>query len=229
MAKSKTIITQSKKFGQIAIEALPYGSTVLNAFRTFQETRAVLFLENLKKQEDLLEEKEKAKFNKFIESDSGKEVLAEFVAKTISTSSKLASIALAIAYSKHSSAIFDKSTALFICSAINGIDDLLIEHFLMLCDKPEEYNQKQGYTDPPYNIVIMSQKVIDEDESLSSRLNGEQLISSVNELIRRRIFLPDYTFDRATPGHWTSIFGLSQNGKIIRDLLFEAKSIINNT
>ena len=229
MSKSKSIINQAKKFGEITIGALPYGSTVLDAFRIFQETRAILFLENLKKYEDELEGEKKQKFLNFVESNNGKEILAEFVAKTISTSSKLVSIALALAYSKLSSNVISKGTALYICSALNGIDDELIDHFLLLCNKPEENQEEQGYGNPPYKIMILSQKLIDSDSELSNNLNAEQVISSVNELIRRRIFLPDYTFDRATPGHWTSIYGLSENGKIIREIILKAKTILNTS
>ena len=211
---------------ELAIRQLPYGGSVIDAYRYFQNTRAHLFLTQLNLEGESLSGPDAGKLKDFVESDIGRDLLAEFAANAVSTSSRVAAVVLGIVYARCSAGKLEAEAAQRICSSLDGADDLIVDHFLLLCDRPEEDEANKEYPDAPYKTTILSQSVIDSE--FAGRLTATDAISSVNELIRRRLFLPDYTFDRATPGHWTSIYGLSDTGQVVRDLVIEAKEALQN-
>ena len=58
--------------------------------------------------------------------------------------------------------------------------------------------------------------------------SAEDAFASINELIRRGMFLPDHTPSRVSGGGWFIVFGITDVSLRLREILLKAKSFISN-
>lgn len=210
----------------VAEVSIPYWKEAVGAFGTIRKHRVHRFLATLNTLERGFAEQDKGAIKKHIESGPGQELLSDFVQSATSARSERHSFVLAFAYAERARGKMTEEQARYICASLDGLDETDLDRFLLLCDRPNSGESDHEYPNYPYRVEILSKEVLSGDKELAAAFSEESLIGFVNNMIRRNLFLPDYTFDRGTPGHWTSIYGLDSRAVIIRDTLrdFDPKS-----
>lgn len=212
-----------KLITETSLNEIPFIGSLSNAVDTYRKKRIHKFLVTLTDQFNSFSKSQQDELHKIIESEEGKDMLSSFAYNAVNSPSLRVSYALALIYSMYSVGQISETDARFYCSAINGLDDFLIDSYLTLCDLPAIFPSNYLGENAPFDVVVISQEFLNDNPELNISLSTEELFSVVNELINRRLFLPDFTFDRATKAEWTVIFGLNSKSNILKKIF---KSLI---
>lgn len=201
-------------------EPIPYVKQVMKAYKWAKRKRISIFLQSLNHATGEFPEKDRNKFEKYINSDTGQELLAEYSDTVIRTSSTIANAALGILYSDFTDSIYPANIKRIVCYALQGATDYLLEVFLVLCQiEPTE-------TNGPYPVSFLEQTEFERNTELSQTIgSAEDSFACVNDLIKRSLFLPDHTASRLLPPHWVLYFGNTEISQEISKLLRKAKSL----
>lgn len=199
---------------------LPYVGSCSKAFNFFKRIRMKRFLKTLNNEVEKWPEKERKHFNNYIESKVGQTLLADYIDTTLLTSSKIAQAALALLYSDITNVVYSMRFKMLACQALRGCTDHLVEVFLLLISLDfKEYSQS------PYIIRSIHQGEETQFPELFNLLDDPiDIFTSVNDLIRRSILLPDYAGARlGDENHWSCLFGISKDTQKYHKLLSDAK------
>lgn len=199
-------------------KVIPYVKHAFEAYKYIRGKRMLRFF--ISAIPSSMSEIDKEKFKGYIESKTGKEMLLEYSDSVLQTSSEIAIAALGLLYGDTGKK-YDNEFKRIACFSLKGATDDLIEAFMILSSI--EKNEKS-----PYPIVTLSQNVFEASPNLKSVLRTpEDVFAYVHELIRRGLFLPDPTPNRgAIAGTWFICFGCTNISDKLRDLIFQAKTVL---
>ena len=196
---------------------------LVDGYRSLRSKRADNFFTYVDLRYDALSVDDKRKFNDYVRSVEGKEILASYADSIIGTPSDTVRMAFAILYCKDADFYFtDVDTFIFI-HAMQGISDDAIDFFIEASKLPNSDGPS------PY-----PRSYIDESRMDSFRSNGwgvEGIYVYVNDLIGRRLLLPDPAPEFSAgrhDGQWAVWFGVSSKSKRMANLLIKAKVLIEN-
>jgi len=209
-----------------ALEVIPYLKDAFSLIKWVKCKRLERFLRTLSKAGENFDAKKRQKFKKVIESEKGIEILADYADTVLRTSSKIGISALALLYSDFESERYSEAFKAKACLALHGISDDLIAVFLAVASLPEIEPPETGFkfcrNDGPYPVYFLERELEAELRRVESKVyDYENLIASVNELIRRGLLLPDYAVGRF--GGPPMPFGLGETTHIFKKLLSSAK------
>jgi hypothetical protein len=203
-------------------ENLPKAGTIVKAIKYVKRKRIEHFFKTIDLALDDLPPDKKIRFNKYIEDEMGKEILNDFCDSVLTTSSKDAIAALGLLYADTDSAQYETDFKRLACYALRGITDDMMNGFMVLCNvKPFEEERMI------YKIVRLSQDIYEENDELRNIFKTpENALALVDELIRRRMFLPDHTSMRfADSKKWSVCFGTTEKTILIHELIARARKL----
>ena len=184
-------------------ELVPYAKNIVSAYKWAKKKRIVYFLRTLNQEISEWNFEQKEKFEKHILSGAGSELLSEYSDTVLRTSSRIGISSLALLYSDVSNDIYDSSFKRTACYAIEGINDISIEMFLLLMSLPIKHQDEK-----PYIIHFLKEEDIKNSNELNNLIgNPDNIFALVNGLIRRGILLPDHTSGRLSGRTWSCIYG----------------------
>jgi len=184
-------------------------------------------------------EKYKEELSKLIETEDGQELLEDFINATLATSSKTAIVAMGILLSELEHGNYDEEFKRLSCKAFQGITEDLVNSFLPLCELKSVGDDGMMWiggataakeAEPvksPYDVVQLNAEIIDKNPTLKATVKSpEDAFASVNELIRRGMFLPDYISGRISSSNgWELYYGVTHTSLKLKELLLKAKNI----
>lgn len=200
-------------------ELIPYVQQCAKAYKWVRKKRLLRFLRTLDTQVGAWSEKDRDKFGKFVDSEIGQQLLADYSDTVLLTSSRIAQAALALLFADINNKNYTLRFKQFCCSALKGCSDQLIELFILLMELPLTRHDSNPY---PVRFVKM------QDEQAQPQLfvlvdSPADLFSSVNDLIQRGLLMPDHSSGRLGGEGWSCIFGVAEGSKNYLRLLSEAK------
>jgi hypothetical protein len=199
--------------------SLPYVMHVRNAYRWLSNTRMTIFLKSLDFSLNEILPESKERFEEYINSNMGREKLAEYSDTILRTSSRSCIAAMGILYSDSlNNKLFSEEFKRIACFAFQGATEPLIDAFIALCDMEPDVSES------PYPLCILSEEKFRKDAKLRNVIGSpEDAFASVYELIRRGLFLPGHTPFRVAGTGWHIIFGVTDISRKLKSLLLEAK------
>ena len=196
---------------------------LVDGYRSLRSKRADNFFKYVDLRYDALSVDDKRKFNDYVRSVEGKEILASYADSIIGTPSETVRMAVAILYCKDADFNFtDVDTFIFI-HAMQGISEDTIDFFIEASKLPSSDGPS------PY-----PRSYIDETRMEAFRSNGWGVVGIyvyVNDLIGRRLVLPDpvpVLSGSRHDGQWAVWFGISNKSRKMASLLAKAKVLIEN-
>lgn len=138
-------------------KVIPYAKQAVSAYNWYRKRRISLFLKSIDFSTKPLPQAEKDKFDKYVNSKIGRELLAEYSDTVLRTSSEVAIAALGILYADTENEIHNLEFKRISCRALEGATDILLEGFIFLCEldpKPEK---------GPYPLRLLTQEFIESD------------------------------------------------------------------
>ena len=196
--------------------------TLKSAYRYRQQQRVDDFLKGIDLCYETMSLDSQRKLNENIESEIGKDILADFADAILQTSSCRVRMALAILYCEdHEFQMSDIELKIFI-GAMTGITDDLIEFFLMAT---ELECQTDHY---PYPRSAINSKNF--TPFVKKGWDEETIFVYVHDLIRRRLLLPDssnYQSQASSGEGWAVWFGITDKTRSMANLLVKAESLLS--
>lgn len=202
-------------------KVVPYAKHAISAYKLYRKWRISLFLKSIDFASHSLPQKDKAKFEKYISGEVGRELLAEYSDSVLSTSSKIAIAALGILYADVNNDIYTDDFKRIACRSLQGVTDGLMEAFILLCEL--EFKSETG----PYPLCAIDEDELESNTALKERIEtAEDAFACIGELIRRGMFLPDHIPSRVAGNKWFINFGVTEISLEIKKLLLKAKTFI---
>jgi hypothetical protein len=173
-----------------------------------------LFLKSIDFSTKPLFQAEKDKFDKYVNSKIGRELLAEYSDTVLRTSSEVAIVALGILYANTESEFYNFEFKRIACRAMEGETDILLEGFIFLCEldpKPEK---------GPYLLHLLTQEFIESNPQAKEIIgSAEDAFALVDHLIRKGMLLPDHVSSRIGGDKWFINYGVTDISIKIKDLI----------
>lgn len=182
------------------------------------------FLECIDLSYDRITGKNFNKFEKYINSEEGKEILASFVEAVCKTSCRRAHMALAMIYCKDPDISLDYIATKILIKALDSIDDETIDFFIKSIDDAE-YAAKN---------IETSRCVIHENNFRKFNLHdwGQAGVNVfINELINKRLLVPDPTpnaMGSTEHGTWSVCYGVSPMSLKFKKVFVKAQELIDS-
>jgi hypothetical protein len=200
---------------------IPYAKQAISAYNWYRKWRISLFLKSIEFSAKPLSQKEKDKFEKYLNSKIGRELLAEYSDTVLRTSSKVAIAALGVLYADTDNEFYNIDFKRIACRALEGATDTLLNGFIFLCEldpKPET---------GPYPLRLLTQGFIESNSQAKEIIgSAEDAFAIVNHLIRKSMLLPDHVPSRIGGGKWFINYGVTDISIKIKDLILKAKQIV---
>ena len=202
-------------------KAIPYAKHAISAFNWYRKRRIMVFLKSIDVASNSLQQEDKKKFEKYLNSNTGREILAEYSDSVLRTSSNTAIAALGILYADVNNDIYTDDLKRIACRAFEGATDGLLDSFVLLCDletKPE---------DGPYPLCHLRKEDFEAEQKLQETIGtAEDVFALINELIRRGMLLPDYVPSRISSKQWFINYGVTDISIKLKDLIMKAKTYL---
>jgi hypothetical protein len=216
----------AEEYGEIA-KIVPYGKQLIKAYRWTKTHRIKRFLRSLDLATEEITEKRKRKFNKYIESEEGKELLSEYTDTVLRTSSKTATAALAILYADVDDEEYTKEFKVSACLGLMGITETLIDIFAELINVSM---QSPPISDGPYSVYSFKPPVLTLNPVLRRLISNPGMgINAIQDLIGRGLLLPDHIATRIVGEGWQCYYGVSQETFRFYKLLQRAQGYIEQS
>ena len=194
---------------------------LLDAYKSRQVKRTEEFLRFVDLRYESMATDDQARLNEYINSEVGKEILADFADSITQTSSRRVRMATALLYCQDFELDFSKSEKITFVSAIKDLNDDMVDFFLKTC-------QLECQTvDLPYpraGIHHNNHRLFHE-----CGWDEEATFVYVNDLIRLRLLLPDPKSFSVAAGNsrgWAVWFGVTNRSLRIASLLNKAESLL---
>lgn len=192
-----------------------------NTYQSRKIKRAELFFQYVDLRYDVMSIEEKKEFQIYVNSELGKDILANFADSITQTSSQIAVMALALLYCRDSDFDYSESEIYRFVSAMNGITDDLLNFYLEIVklnsDEYMPYNRSEIHNQNAHQI-------------LSEEWDVETLSIYINDLTRRYLILPDpktSAFGYAgNANDWSFGFGVTDRVLKMASLVRKAKNMI---
>ncbi len=205
-------------------ELLPYVQTCIKAYRWIRKKRIVHFLRTLNHALTQWDEKARKKFEEYVFSNIGQELLADYSDTVLLTASRISQSALALLYADIEHLEFAASFKKLASTSLRGCSDQLVELFIQLIELPLEEREEV-----PYPVRFIKRGDLGRFTSLQSYVETEEeVIVLTNDLIQRGILLPDHTSGRFSDreGNWFFVFGISTTTTTFLRLLKKARGML---
>ena len=197
---------------------VPYVKQAISAYQWVKQKRMTLFLKTLAKSEENLTEYQKEKLQKILSSEDGKELLAEYADSVIRTSSRTGIAALAILYGDVDDKKFRGAFKSLAALSLEGISEEAVDLFLALSEG--QRFSKLVDDKGPYKIYFCDNHFLSYFPDLNYLLNQPaEIVAITNDLIRRRLLVPDHAYSRIGGGEVSIPFGLSETSILFQKLL----------
>jgi hypothetical protein len=207
------------------VKAVPYGRHVVAAYKWARLKRFTAFLKGLDGSTSELSEKDRLKFEAYINSQLGIDFLAEYADTAVHSRSETTVAALAILYSDWEHSLFTADFKAAAALALEGISERVVDVLLLLTSQRVALSAVPG--EGPYATFALR----DADgtppavfAAWSSR--GEEWVSAVHELIARRILFPDAMAGMRLGDEnqtWCCYFGIGASTEQYATLLRQAR------
>ncbi|WP_075498372.1 hypothetical protein [Moritella viscosa] len=203
--------------------ALTAGKTVFNvlksAYQTRQQERVNSFFRCVDTRYAHMTEDEQLKLNQTINSEDGRNVLANYVDAITQTSSDRVRMAIALLYCNDADLSFSDIDQRVFINGVIGITDHMVDFYLVAI------NQKIISGNYPYNRHVIHQ--YDLPSFPMNDIDGEVVYAYTNDLVRRRLLLPDPAVGiLADESGWFVGFGSSRKSKQMALLLNKANEYL---
>jgi hypothetical protein len=199
------------------IRLMPYAKHVHAAYRWIHGQRFKAFLSGLNAAADDLSREDRARFESYINSELGGEVLADFAEQAVRTRSRTALAALAILYAESETSIDRKAqTAL----SLEGISERSIDAFLLL------YPLRTVLFNEALAIATLSNEVVNRQRTLmAAGWSGDIWAATIDDLLSRSLLGRDLSATGRLGGEegWNRYFRFTADTDQYEALLSKAR------
>ncbi len=215
----------------VLAKTVPYAKQVVAAYEWARLKRFSAFLKGLDGSALELSDKDRPRFEAYIDSELGMDFLAEYADTAVRSRSETAIAALAILYSdwEHSSFTADFKAAAAL--ALEGISERVIDALLLLTSERAALAPVSG--GEPYAIfALRDAEGVPPPAFASWSSRGEEWVAAVHDLTARRILIPDamggmrYGDEKQT---WCCYFGIGKSTEEYAALLKKARAYLRGT
>jgi len=207
--------------GKVALSKA--GSMMLKAHQDRVHNRVRTFFYFLDISYEYISTNDLDKLHKYIESEEGQDLLANYAELITKTSAKRALMSLALIYCNDRDIDFTEVDKLIFIRALDSIDDVSIDIFLKCCDI--EVSSLNKY---PYLRASVNNQNLKEFETNGWGQAGVGIY--INDLIQRRLLLPDPhtgAFASGGEGAWAVWFGISSKSKKFSKAFKKAQALLD--
>jgi hypothetical protein len=236
------LVQDLERFGKLAevvkreMSELPWFDKLAAGHQATKKFRLHFLLRSIEFRQRRLGPDERLNFERWIESDAGQELIADFAETAVRTSSRIAIAALGILYAHRDDGRFTPQFQRLACEALDGISDDLVTEFLDImafCDQllaSSEYPESKGQVETnlgrysralPYLHVWPSEDRV----AKASNRSVEQLVVSTRALTNRGLILP-IARTGGYGGDPILTVGISDDTRRFQALLAEAKELL---
>ncbi|WP_428637306.1 hypothetical protein [Shewanella sp.] len=205
--------------------ALPVAKTVFSvlksAYQTRQQSRVEVFLKSIDLCYETMTTESQAKLKKYIESETGQDILAKYADTVLQTSSRRAHMALALLYCGDPDFLLEGMDLNIFVGAMVGISDDQIDFFQMAV---KVKCQEESLPFP--RAAIHNQNC---DSFVDKGWDAESIFVYVHDLIRRRLLLPDsdnYQSQCSSGEGWAVWFGITNKSRKMSNLIEKASALL---
>jgi hypothetical protein len=226
--KAKDILNYGDEFSGLA-EILPWVKTGSAAYKFLKRKRIENFFKSLEDIRSNLNQSDSQRLKTYLATETGFDLLGEYIDKVHQTSSTIVSCALALLLVSESVDKYSKDFKLAAVNGLIGMDDETIKAFLELT-KPDFLARRFCDNDGPYPVYIVDIETADgETDPKKFSAHTEMLISYVHLLTIRGLLLPDYSTGRYGGGA-TKLqpYGVGIRTTEYRKLLIEAIDLMSS-
>ncbi|MBH0065477.1 hypothetical protein [Psychrobacter sp. SZ93C1] len=188
-----------------------------------QKKRLGEFVQCIETRYEVMSCEDKQKLNKFIESEEGESLLADYADSILKVSSNRVMMAMALLFCKGTD-LSDVEESNFIKASKNLDDDLI--NFYMLAHKRKSIERDNI----PYSRCTVSS--VDCEDFTSKGWDKETIAVYVYELIRMRLLLPDPSSHGSYAGadnSWSIHYGISTRTQKIVNLLVKSQALLTDS
>jgi hypothetical protein len=184
--------------------------------------RMKTFLKALQDDESQLSQSDRARFEAYVNSDMGRDFLADYADTILRTRSERAIAALAILFSDYKHSTYTQEFKAAAALALDGISERVIDAFLLLMAHRSELNV---IGDTPYRLYSLS----GDDDPMPAGLaawsrDGEEWVVAIDDLVARHILRgdPNTGMRTASLAAWWCKFGVGTSTEQFATLLTRA-------
>ena len=204
-----------------AVRVLPYARHVYAAYQWLRDRRFKAFLTSLNGAAADLSREERERFDAYINSECGGEILADFAEQAVRTRSRTALAALAILYA-HPDADAERKaqTAL----ALDGVSERSLDCFLLL------WRQRADLRREKMELATISDATVESHSTLNAAgWSDDAWVAAVDDLIARGLLGADPSAAGRLGGgeRWSRHFRFTSDSEWFERLLERARACLN--
>jgi hypothetical protein len=204
--------------GEEGLDALPYFHQVGAVLRVVRQRKLRAFLKGLGSAADRLSEDDRTAFEQYINSELGRELLADYLDTVIRARSTVAIAALAILFGDSQRREYENTFKEDAAFALDGISDRTIHAFLSMWES-------RAALQPRQDVSVLNDLIVADTPALQApALNPDQWVATVQDLIARGILGPDIASGmRLSDDRWGCYFRFTRASEQIAALLERAR------
>jgi hypothetical protein len=192
---------------------------IRNAYKTRQHERVDSFFKHIEMRYEFMTADQRVKISESIQSPEGQEILAQFADAITQTSSERVRMAIALLYCNDPDFQFSEFDTRIFINGVTGITDHVLDFFI------ESINRPILNGGSPYNRHSISENSLPN----INNIDVEIVYSYINELIGRRLLLPDpITNVFGDINGWSVTYGSSSKSSRMVSLLVKAETLIDS-
>lgn len=210
------------------LKLAPVGRYVVAAYRWARNRRIATFISALDAGTKRLSREEQTRFNAYLESKPGLELLADYAEATMRSRSRVVTAALAVLYSDPDHFRFPSGFKASAVSALEGLDDNVVEAFLILAAERANLPTAPGAA---YQVFALRDAVVANSQAMTRwSSQGLAWVSVIRELVQRGLLAPDSSAGMRLGDEdqsWCVYFAFSDASDLFAELLSTARSYLN--
>jgi hypothetical protein len=210
------------------LKLAPVAKYVLAAYRWARHRRIRAFIGALDAGTKRLSEEGQARFQEYLESKQGLELLADYAEAVMRSTSRVVTAALAVLYSDPDHFRFPSKFKAAAIPALEGLSDKAVDAFLLLAAERVRLPSVPGDAYPVH--ALRNSVVADSNALIAWSSDGLQWVSTLNDLIRRGLLAPDSSAGMRLGDDeqsWCVYFGFSDSSDLFAELLSTAQSYVD--
>lgn len=207
------------------LKVFPYAKKAFTAYRWVKNRRVKVFFRALDATLDSVNDRDRARFARIVDSEEGRELMAEYCDSVLRTSSRTACAALGILYADVDNEAYSEDFKKAACFGLQGISEDAIDLFLKLlqiaADKPRRERK-------PYWVHTVTEGEWEGHGSGRSHIPAESVAPYTHDLINRGLLRPNpgTPFGIPVPNNWQVAFGTGGLTKQFQALLTQARKFL---
>ena len=213
------------------IRVVPYFSAAQKAYRFVARRRLALFLVSLQESQRDLSEEERARFDGYVNSVQGRELLGDYAETARRSRSETVIASLGILFGDPHSASYDDAFKAEVATAFDGLSESRVQAFLLIHKHQNQLPKVPDGTAPFPVYSLSSGRCPDALAAWSPNAPAEWL-GAIHDLFVRGLLKPD-THAGSRWGDetesWRIAFGVDENTKRFARLLTRAREYLGRT